>query len=147
MKNIRCEKANNNEEWITYVAKLIFDEWIKKDYSHFLEKKKKMEQDANVKPYVILDNDVPIGCFLITYNDIKGYPQYNPNLSCVCVQREHRGKGYGNYILQYSLIELKKMDTYKAYLKTSLVNFYQKVGWKPLNEVCDGERIYEIKLK
>ena len=34
MGNVRCEKVNN-EEWTNYVARLIFDEWVKKDVGEY----------------------------------------------------------------------------------------------------------------
>ena len=147
MGNIRCEMAKKNKEWANYVVKLIFDEWVKGDELSFLRKKKKMEEDVTVKPYIVLDDEVPVGCFLIVNDDIKGHPEYNPNLACVCVQKEYRGRGYSNYILKYSLRELKKMDIDKAYLKTSLKNFYEKVGWKQMNKVSENETIYELEFK
>lgn len=146
MGNVKCEKVNN-EVWANYVARLIFDEWVKGDETLFLEKKKKIEGNSTVRPYIILDNEVPVGCFLIVNDDIKGYPQYNPNLACVCIQKEYRGKGYSNYILKYSIEELKKLDIQYAYLKTDLKGFYEKVGWDPLNEFCKDEMIYRIVLR
>ena len=146
MGNVKCEKVNN-EVWANYVARLIFDEWVKGDESLFLEKKKKIEGDSTARPYIILDNEVPVGCFLIVNDDIKGYPQYNPNLACVCVEKKYRGRGYSNYILKYSLDELKKMDIDKAYLKTDLKNFYEKVGWIKIDEYRENEKIYEINLR
>lgn len=147
MNNVRCENANKKKEWVNYVAKLIFDEWVKEDEASFLKKKKRMEEDVTVKPYIILDNEVPVGCFLIAYNDIKDHPEYNPNLACVCVQKEYRGRGYSNYILKYSVEKLKKMDIEYAYLKTDLKGFYEKVGWEPLNEFYKDEMIYRIVLR
>lgn len=147
MNNVKYENANKKKEWVNYVAKLIFDEWVKEDEASFLKKKKRMEEDVTVKPYIILDNEVPIGCFLIAYNDIKDHPEYNPNLACVCVQKEYRGRGYSNYILKYSVEELKKMDIEYAYLKTDLKGFYEKVGWEPLNEFYKDEMIYRIVLR
>lgn len=146
MNNVRCEKVNN-EEWSNYVARLIFDEWVKGDEALFLEKKEKIGRDSSARAYIILDNEVPVGCFLIVNDDIKGYPQYNPNLACVCVEKKYRGKGYSNYILKYSLAELKKMNIDKAYLKTNLKNFYEKVGWREIGEFCENEKIYDIDLK
>lgn len=145
--SVRYERANKKEEWANYVAKLIFDEWMKEDKSSFLEKKKKVEKNGVVKPYIILDNEIPVGCFLIVNDDIKGYPEYNPNLACVCVQKEYRGKGYSNYILKYSVEELKKLNIKYAYLKTDLKGFYEKIGWEPLNEFYKDEMIYRIVLR
>ena len=145
--SVRCESANDKEEWFDYVIELIFNEWVKGDNALLLEKKKKMLNDELVKPYVILDDNIPVGCFLIAYNDIKDHPEYNPNLACVCVQKEYRGRGYSNYILKYSVEELKKMDIEYAYLKTDLKGFYEKVGWEPLNEFYKDEMIYRIVLR
>ena len=40
MGKVRYQRANVNEVWINYVAKLIFDEWVKTDLEKFLEKQK-----------------------------------------------------------------------------------------------------------
>ena len=53
---------------------------------------------------------------------------YNPNLACVCVEGKYRGKGYSNYILKYSVEELKSLGVGEAFLKSDLKGFYEKVG-------------------
>lgn len=143
---IKCENAKEKSEWIAYVSALIFNEWGKGNDALFIKKKNKMLEDTNIKPYIILDGNTSVGCFVITNNDIKGYPKYNPNLACVCVEDKYRGKGYSRYILKYSLEELRKNNIKEAYLKTDLINFYEKVGWIPLNEYCENEMIYKINL-
>ena len=146
MSKVICENAKNKEEWFDYVFNLIFNEWIKGDNNLFVLKKNKMLKDDLVRPYILLDNNVPVGCFLIAYNDIKGYPKYNPNLACVCIENKYRGKGYSNYILKYSIEVLKELGIAVAYLKTNLKGFYEKVGWIPLNEFCGEEMIYKLTL-
>ena len=144
---VKCENARKKDEWIEYVNLLIFNEWVKGDNSLLINKKNKLINDETIHPFIILDDCVPVGCFLIVNNDIKGCPQYTPNLAGVCVQKEYRGKGYSRYILEYSLDELRKMNIEKAYLKTSLSNFYEKVGWKKMNKFYEDEELYEIRLK
>lgn len=143
---IKCENAKERNRWIDYVCFLISNEWGNGDTEILNSKKQKMINDDDIKPYILLIDEQPIGCFVITKNDIKNNPNYNPNLACVCIENKYRGKGYSKYILNASIEEFKKLNIKKAYLKTSLVGFYEKVGWIPINEYYENEMIYEINL-
>lgn len=143
---VKLVDAKTKEVWLDYFVNLMIKEWIK-DSQDILSVKLKIVNDQESKPYVILDNEVPVGIFMIAYNDIKGYPEYNPNLSCVCVEEKYRGRGYSDYILEYSCIEFKKLNIRKAYLKTNLKGFYERKGWIPLNQYCNGEMIYKLNLE
>ena len=76
MKNIQCLNANNTP-YLDYVLKLILTEWANGDFSK-IEEKKKRAKENNANSYVILDNNKPVGCFVICDNDIKGYHEFSP---------------------------------------------------------------------
>jgi hypothetical protein len=52
MTTVKCKNAKEKEEWLDYVAYLIFNEWVKGDYSLFLSKKEKLSSDNKTKPFI-----------------------------------------------------------------------------------------------
>ena len=84
---------------------------------------------------------------MICKNDIKGYPEYNPNLACVCIAKEFRKQGYSKILMQYANSVIENMQIKKAYLKTDLTNFYEKFGWKFLKEIKIDDKFEKIYKK
>ena len=82
-------------------------------------KKQKLKTNDLGKCFVLIVNNVPVGCFVICDNDIKGYPDYNPNLACVCIARQYRGLGYSKILLNIAIVETNK----RASINTNNVLF------------------------
>lgn len=144
---IKVELAKKYSDELIYCSRLIFNEWGKGDFESKLEK---IYRDNNAKCYVVYDNNEIVGTFVIRDNDIPNRPDLNPNLACVCVDGRFRGKGYGFVILNESKKVLGELGIKKAYLKTTLENFYEKVGWVYMEsfESEEGvEKIYCLDLK
>lgn len=140
MKNIALIKANYGSKNFDFALNLIFDEWGDGNKEHLKAKKQSLKEDKITKCYVLILNSTPVGCFVICENDLKGYPEYNPNLACVCVDKNFRGKGYSKILMQKSNEMFRKLNIKTAYLKTNLINFYEKFGWVYVKNIkIDGE--------
>ena len=62
------------------------------------------------------------------------------------VKKEYRGKGYSK-ILNDALLNYAKEKGYqKIYLKTDLINYYEKFGAIYLEDLNNGEKLYYIDL-
>ena len=130
--------------------KTIFDEWGDGNLRHLEEKKEKVKNDRDSKCFVMTQNDIPLGCFVICKNDIKGYPEYNPNLACVCISKKYRGNGYANILLKKANEVFVNNNIKEAYLKTDLKNFYEKFGWKHIKDIIiegKNEKLYYQKFE
>lgn len=145
--NIKVVSASEDDRYLENCLRLIHNEWGEgKNFEKMLEK---MKNDVSKECFAVLVDDEFVGTFVIRENDIKGRSDLNPNLACVCVDPIFRGKGYGKIILEQSLVAMKERNIKKAYLKTTLKNFYEKVGWKFLesHESEEGdEKILYIEL-
>lgn len=58
------------------------------------------------------------------------------------VKEEYRGKGYSKILNDAILKEAKKRGFKRIYLKTDLVNYYEKFGAKYLENLKNGEKLY-----
>ena len=126
---LRLQEVTTRSKYFDFAIELIFNEWGDGNKEHLKTKKEKVKQKANQKCYVLVKDREPIGCFLICDDDIKGYKQYNPNLACVCILKKFRGQGYSRVLMEKSDKIFKKLKIKKVYLKTNLINFYDKFGW------------------
>jgi len=143
--------VKDNIDDLKEVMDLIYEEWGKYFRSPKEEKLRKIrcsieENKEFPKVYVLRENDIVIGSFMIKDEDLKG-SNLSPWLSCVVIKKEYRGKGYGKILLD----RIKKVidNNYKKmYLFTHLDNFYEKIGFVYVKDVDhDGEidKLYEYK--
>ena len=97
--------------------------------------------------YVLKVNSTPVGCCVICKNDIKGYPKLNPNLACVCVDKQFRGKGYSVLLMEKANEIFRSLNLKKAYLKTNLNNFYDKFGWEYVKDIKIKGQVEKLYVK
>ena len=62
------------------------------------------------------------------------------------VKEEYRGKGYSKILNDAILKEAKKRGFKRIYLKTDLVNYYEKFGAKYLENLNSGEKLYYFDI-
>ena len=62
------------------------------------------------------------------------------------VKEEFRGQGYSKILNNAILEEAKKRGFKRLYLKTSLINYYEKFGATFLKNLNNGEKLYYFDL-
>ncbi len=62
------------------------------------------------------------------------------------VKEEYRGMGYSRLLNNAILDEAKKLGYNRVYLKTDLVNYYEKFKAKYLEKLSNGEKLYYFEL-
>ena len=62
------------------------------------------------------------------------------------VLKEYRSKGYSKILNNAILNEAKLLGYKKIYLKTGLVNYYEKFGAIYIENLNDKEKLYYIEL-
>ena len=62
------------------------------------------------------------------------------------VKKDYRGKGYSIILNDAILKEAKIRGFDKIYLKSDLVNYYEKFGAEYMEDLNNGEKLYYIKL-
>ena len=69
-------------------------------------------------------------------------PWYAP----MYVKKEYRNKGYSKILNDAILNEAKKKGFDRIYLKSNLVNYYEKFGAKYIKTLSNKEKLYYIDL-
>ena len=62
------------------------------------------------------------------------------------VKKEYRNKGYSKILNDAILKEAKNLGYKKVYLKSDLINYYEKFGAKYIEKLNNGENLYYIDL-
>lgn len=118
---MKITDVQNDFELYKFAIDLIVDQWCNGDDDIRLKKYNEFNNspNSNRQCYVLSSGDCPIGCFVICNDDIKGYPQYNPNLACVCVSPKYRGKGLSRALMNYAVGTIKKIAHRQIILKNN----------------------------
>ena len=62
------------------------------------------------------------------------------------VKKEYRGKGYSKILNDAILKEAKKRNIKTLYLKTELINYYEKFGAKYIKSIGKNEQLFKINV-
>ena len=62
------------------------------------------------------------------------------------VKDKYRGLGYSKILNNSILDEVKRLGYSKVYLKTDLVNYYEKFGFNYLEDLNNGEKLYYMEV-
>ena len=143
------------QKYLREVAELTQKEWGIKTSS-----KKEFEEKINKKiskiinhfdnplycKLVLLDDDILIGFISIFPTDGDEKQNLSPWYATMYVKKEFRGKGYSKILNTAILEEAKKRGFTKLYLKTNLINYYEKFGATYLENLNNGEKLYYFDL-
>ena len=91
---------------------------------------------------ILLDNDILVGFISIFPTDGEEKADLSPWYATMFVKEEYRGKGYSKILNNAILLEAKKRNISRLYLKTDLENYYEKFGAKFLEVLSTGEKLY-----
>lgn len=62
------------------------------------------------------------------------------------IKKEYRSKGYSKILNDALLKEAKNRGFNKLYLKSDLVNYYEKFGANYMEDLSNGEKLYYIDI-
>lgn len=143
----------NNEEYLEEYIKLCSLEWGESKTSSELEKyvhKKKCEILNTNKVISILgliNNDDLIGFISLFKYDGDERTDLSPWYATMYVKDKYREKGYSKILNDALLNEAKSLGYTKLYLKSNLINYYEKFGAKYIETLNNGENLYYIDIK
>ena len=63
------------------------------------------------------------------------------------VKQEYRGFGYSKILNNAIINEARKRGFSKLYLKSNLINYYEKFGATYMETLQNGEKLYYIDLE
>ena len=104
--------------------------------------KKFKNKDRNeICQLILLDDMKLIGFISLLKTDSKEV-NLTPWYGTMYVKHEHRGNGYSKILNDSIIKEAKKIGYKKLYLKTDLINYYEKFGFIYLKKLNNGENLY-----
>ena len=157
MRIIRLE--NNNDDIINKICGWNYNWWEIKNnnsleevrcyFKHSLCKDNRLPQT-----FIALIKDDPVGMYQISMSDdLVSRPDIYPWLVNVYVDEKRRGNGICRKLMNTVKENAKNIGLNELYLYTKHVGFYEKFGWKFIEEVNtfkDGssmERLYKLDIE
>lgn len=153
---MKIYNIKEKEEFLEEVATLTQKMWGSKDLTsdEFNEKiNKKVEKIKNNldNPFycklILVDGNTLIGFISIFPNDCDERKDLFPWYATMYVKKEYRCKGYSKILNNAILEEAKRKGFKRLYLKTDLVNYYEKFGATFLENLNNNEKIYYFDIK
>lgn len=142
-------------EYIEEVAMLTQKEWGDKNLSEEEFKTRVGRSVGRItgqldNPYycklILLDDDVLVGFISIFEHDGDERLDLKPWYATMFVKEEFRGNGYSRILNDAILEEARSRGFSKLYLKSDLVNYYEKFGARYIDDLENGEKLYYIEL-
>lgn len=152
---LKIYNIKEKQEFLREVAELTQKEWgsktnSKEEFEEKINKKiSKMINNFDNPLYcklILLDNNILIGFISIFPTDGEERKDLSPWYATMYVKEEFRGKGYSKVLNNAILEEAKKRGFKKLYLKTNLINYYEKFGAIYLENLNSGEKLYYFNL-
>lgn len=141
-----------NNKYLDEYIELCCVEWGKtrsnEEMKEYIEEKKKriINEDKVISILGLINNNNLIGFISLFKYDGDERRDLTPWYATMYVKDEYRGKGYSKILNDAILDEAFKLGYKKIYLKTDLVNYYEKFGAIYVEKLNNGESLYYIDL-
>lgn len=143
----------NKQEYLREVMELEFKEWSSASISEMDEKvKKKIDKyyeyvdDKLFCKLILLDEENLVGFISIFPHDGDIEKDLSPWYATMYVKKEYRGRGCSRILNDAILEEARKRGIETIYLKTELINYYEKFGAVYIKDLSDKERLLKFEL-
>lgn len=140
------DKLNYLKEYV----KLCYLEWSSKEkpLTEYIDYKiDNIKSGDKVISILGLVNDEELIGFISLFKyDGDEHKDLTPWYATMYVKKEYRGKGYSKLLNQAIIKEAKRLGYDKVYLKSDLINYYEKFGAKRIEQLKNGEILYYIDL-
>lgn len=153
---VKIYNIKDKQEYLKEVAELTQKEWGSKTKS-IEEFNKKIDQkinkimanfnNPNYCKLILLQYDTLVGFISIFPHDYNEKPELFPWYATMYVKEEFRGNGYSKLLNNAILEEAKSRGFTKIYLKTDLINYYEKFGAIYIETLKTGEKLYCLNLE
>lgn len=146
----------DKQEYLKEVAELTQKEWGNQansieEFNEKIDRKiNKIISNFNNPNYcklILLQDDTLVGFISIFPHDCDEKPDLFPWYATMYVKEEFRGNSYSKLLNNAILEEAKSRGFTKIYLKTDLINYYEKFGAIYLETLKTGENLYYFNLK
>lgn len=140
----------NKLNYLKEYVKLCYLEWSKKEKSLAEYIDYKIDNIKNGDKVIsilgLVNEEELIGFISLFKYDGDERKDLTPWYATMYVKKEYRGKGYSKLLNQAIIKEAKRLGYDKVYLKSDLINYYEKFGAKRIEQLKNGEILYYIDL-
>lgn len=142
----------NNKNYLEEYVYLCSLEWGTKkndnEIKHYIINKinRILNEDKVISILGLIDNNKLLGFISLFKYDGNERLDLTPWYATMYVKKEYRNNGYSKLLNNALLKEAKKLGYKQVYLKTSLVNYYEKFGAKYMESINNNEKLYYIDL-
>lgn len=152
---MKIYNIKEKQEYLKEIAILTQKQWgspckTEEEFNNKVDKKiNKIINNLDNNNYcklILLDNDKLVGFISIFPTDGDERQDLTPWYATMYVKSEYRGKGYSKLLNDAILKEAKIRGFDKIYLKSDLVNYYEKFKAKYIEDLNNGEKLYYIDL-
>lgn len=153
---LKIYNIKEKKEYLKETIKLCMLEWGKKfNTKEEFDKKLNLKTDQLLNELdnkyfarlILLDDNELIGFISLFEQDGEERHDLKPWYATMYVKEKYRGNGYSKILNDAIINEAKNRGFEKLYLKTSLVNYYEKFGAIYIEDLKNGEKLYYIKTK
>lgn len=140
---------SNNKKYLKEYAKLCYYEWSSKEKSlkSYINSKLNNTNNNIISVLALIDNHTLIGFISLFKQDDDTLSNLTPWYATMYVKKEYRNKGYSKLLNDALLKEAKSLGYKKVYLKSTLVNYYEKFGAKEITKFSKtNEKVFYIDL-
>lgn len=136
------------DEYILLCKKEWSDYKIVNNKEEFIKKRKEKILNGNkvISILGLIDNNTLLGFISLFKYDGNERKDLTPWYATMYVKEEYRGNGYSKLLNDALLNHTKKLGYKKIYLKSNLINYYEKFGAKYIENLNNGEKLYYIDL-
>ena len=103
--------------------------------------------NPNYCKLILLQNNTLVGFISIFFFFCDERPDLSPWYATMYVKEKFRGNGYSKLLNDAILKDAKSRGFTKTYLKTDLINYYEKFGANYIETLKSGEKLYYFNLK
>lgn len=129
-------------EWGVNKTSTEMEQFIQNRYNEII----KNDYDKLITILFLVDNDILIGFISLFKYDNDERKDLTPWYATMYVKEEYRNKGYSKILNDALLKKAKDLGYDRIYLKSDLVNYYEKFGAKYLSTLKNNENLYYIDL-
>ena len=136
------------DEYILLCKKEWSDYKIVNNKEEFIKKRKEKILNGNkvISILGLIENANLLGFISLFKYDGDERNDLTPWYATMYVKKEYRSKGYSKILNDALLKHTKELGYNKIYLKSDLVNYYEKFGAKYMENLNNGEKLYYIDL-
>jgi len=137
---IRIINVMEYEGGITEAADYIHDKWgSERNRNYYFDAISHSSRDGKSLPgfFLLMKEGKMIGCAGLIANDFVSRHDLWPWVCSLYVEEKERGHAYGSLLLEHALKAAGKAGFGKAYLTTDHDGYYEKYGWKRIEDCFD----------